>query len=198
MPTFIKKAKKVFTEAGEAFKSLTLDAFKKNVGVYHEQNGNFFIPKGKIMAWLYDNEEAIQKLSRNEYDLVAFPPGRSAAMAFHSSPLQDIWKPGKRKGHKELMALVDGWVYEENGLKVLRIDMMSTRAAYKGNGLMKGLIESLQADFPDHLLAFEDLTEQGHAFVLHTFPEAYHVWSKACTWRPKGYVPRPLPELEIV
>lgn len=164
-------------------KHLALGAIDPYVGTYYEQVGNFVIGKGQVFAWLYRSPEAIAKLNSQEYDLVFFPPGRPIGCT--TSVLDEAWKPNRRRGHADLLALVDGWEGERDGVPTLLIRRMSTRRAYRRNGLNAHLVRVLQARFPGHQLAFEDLTDEGYQFVLATFPEARHVWTIMS--RPRGY-----------
>lgn len=189
----VLKSKKVVLEAtGQPFSSLALDEVQPYTGFYHEVAGNFMVGPGQIFAWLYTNPEALAKLSREEYDLVFFPPGRSAAMAFRGSLLDEAWQPRKRRGHRELMALVDGVLCEVEGTPTLLIRRMSVRKCYRRNGLNTQLIKVLHSYHPSRELAFEDLTQEGYEFVQRAFPDARHVWSAKCTARPLGYQPQTL------
>lgn len=174
----------VVAATGQPVKSLDLASIEPCIGTHHEPVGNFFIGKGQVFAWLYRSPEAIAKLNSQEYDLVFFPSGRP--IGFTGSLLDEAWKPNRRRGHADLLALVDAWEGLLEGTPTLLIRKMSTRRAYRRNGLNAHLIRTLQAKFPTHQLAFEDLTDEGYQFARATFPEARHVWTTK-TQRPKGY-----------
>ena len=186
---FVRKSKSVVLAAtGQPLHSLSVAELDAYTVFYHETQGNMVVGKGQVFAWLYSNPEARYHLSTGRYDLVFFPPGRSTAMAFSGGGLLDAaWKANKRRGHGELMALVDGWLIEEQGVPTLLIRRMSVRKCYRRNGLNTQLIKVLHSNFPNHALAFEDLTQEGYEFARRAFPEAGHVWTEGTRWRPKGY-----------
>jgi len=166
MPLITKKGKTAYAD-GKPLKLSNVEELDKNIIMYHEKQGNWFIAKDTIMLWFVDNEDYIDKLNNGEYDIVTFPI-RTSSNAFTVSPITDVWKLSKSRGKKEVLGMINAYLYKDE----LVIEMMSVRGAWQGNRINSLMIDSLKSSFPGKTLAFEDPTKDGWAFIEKYAPDA--------------------------
>jgi GNAT superfamily N-acetyltransferase len=143
-----------------------------NMVMYHEEKGNFMIPKGQIYLWLYEGEKIGEKLQNEEYDWV-FYPYANINMAFQKGfipPLKRIWTKKFQKDHKgseHLLGVIKAYLIEKEGQKELYIDMMSVNPTKMKKGIMSYMIKELRDTFnlTQDQVTFSKLTPEGKKFV---------------------------------
>jgi GNAT superfamily N-acetyltransferase len=143
-----------------------------NMVMYHEEKGNFMIPKGQIYLWLYEGEKIGEKLQNEEYDWV-FYPYANINMAFQKGfipPLKRIWTKKFQKDHKgseHLLGVIKAYLIEKEGQKELYIDMMSVNPTKMKKGIMSYMIKELRDTFnlTQDQVTFSKLTPEGEKFV---------------------------------
>jgi GNAT superfamily N-acetyltransferase len=139
--------------------------------IYHEEKGNFFVPKNTIYAWLYDDPNAGKKLNDGEYDFVLFPPGGGIGLLGQKGyvpPLLKVWRKSyqdKTKGSDKLIGIVKAWYDEEN--KKLYIDMMTTKRQWRRKGVNTHIIKELREMFnlDKDQIVFDKPTDEGKKFM---------------------------------
>lgn len=141
--------------------------------LYHEEKGNFMIPKGQIYLWIYEGEKIVEKLQGEEYDYV-FYPYASISLAFQKGfvpPLKKIWTKKFQKDHKgseHLLGIIKAYLIDkEDGKKELFIDMMSVNPTKKKKGIMSYMIKELRDIFnlTQDQVTFSKLTDEGEKFI---------------------------------
>ncbi len=143
-----------------------------NMVMYHEEKGNFMIPKGQIYLWLYEGEKIGEKLQNEEYDWV-FYPYANINMSFQKGfipPLKRIWTKKFQKDHKgseHLLGVIKAYLIEKEGQKELYIDMMSVNPTKMKKGIMSYMIKELRDTFnlTQDQVTFSKLTPEGEKFV---------------------------------
>ncbi len=157
---------------GKLKKGEVEDEHKLNdVIVYHEKNGNWFIPKNNIYAWLYDVEDAPAKLKSKEFDYIFFPSTPSLSMAFQKGyvpPLLRIWTPKyqkETKGSKNLMGIVQAWYDEDK--KKLYVEMMTTNPKHRRKGINGHIIKEIREmlGLTKDDVIFDKPTDMGKSFM---------------------------------
>ena len=142
-----------------------------NVIVYHEKDGNWFVPKNTIYAWLYDDPNAGEKLSSGDYEYVLFPPtpplGASLQRGF-VPPLLKIWTKKYQKstkGSDKLIGIVKAWYDEKN--KKLYVIMMTTRKDWRRKGVNSHIVQALREMFNlnKDQIVFDKPTKEGEKFM---------------------------------
>jgi GNAT superfamily N-acetyltransferase len=139
--------------------------------IYHEEKGNFFVPKNTVYAWLYDDPNARKKLNDGEYDFVLFPPGGGIGLLAQKGyvpPLLKVWRKSyqdKTKGSDKLIGIVKAWYDEEN--KKLYIDMMTTKRQWRRKGVNSHIIKELREMFnlDKDQIVFDKPTDEGKKFM---------------------------------
>lgn len=139
--------------------------------MYHEKQGNWFVPKGQVYLYLYDVEDSASKLG-NEFDWV-FYPLTSQMMAFQRGyipPLKKIWTKKFQKEHKgseHLLGVIKAFLIDKDGKQELYIDMMSVNPNKKKKGIMSYMIKDLRDTFnlSQDQITFSKLTPEGEKFV---------------------------------
>jgi len=137
---------------------------------YYEKDGNWLVPKGQVYLWLYDVEDASNKLQNSEFDYV-FYPHASQSMAWQSGyvpPLKQIWTKkfqNKRKGSEHLLGVIKAFLTADG--KELFVDMMSVNPKQKKKGIMSYMIKELRdsLNLDQDQITFSDLTKEGEKFV---------------------------------
>jgi len=139
--------------------------------IYHEKNGNWFVPKNTTYAWLYDVEDASEKLNSQDFDYILFPPNPSISMAFQKGfvpSLLRIWTPKyqkETKGSKYLLGIVQGWYDEIN--KKFYVMMMTTNPKHRRKGINGYIIKEIREKFDlskDDVI-FDKPTDMGKSFM---------------------------------
>jgi GNAT superfamily N-acetyltransferase len=164
---YIVSFRNTYKKGGEA----GFDSEGTSMVLYHEKNGNFFIPKGQVYLYLYDVEDSGSKLGK-EFDWV-FYPLTAPIMAWQSGyipPLKKIWTKKFQKDHKgseHLLGVIKAYLIEEDGKKELFIDMMSVNPTKKKKGVMSFMIKELRESFnlTQDQVTFSKLTPEGEKFV---------------------------------
>jgi DNA repair protein RadC len=165
-----------------------------NMVMYHEEKGNFMIPKGQIYLWLYEGEKIGEKLQNEEYDWV-FYPYANINMAFQKGfipPLKRIWTKKFQKDHKgseHLLGVIKAYLIEKEGQKELYIDMMSVNPTKMKKGIMSYMIKELRDTFnlTQDQITFSKLTPEGEKFVAKkTYADGGWVLVDADTERKLG------------
>jgi len=144
----------------------------KSMVMWHEENGNWFTPKGQIYLWYYDIEGAAAKLSNEEFGWV-FYPLTSMQQAFppdYIPPLKSIWTKKFQKdikGSEHLLGVIKAYLIEKDGTKELFIDMMSVDPKKMGQGIMTAMINELRDSFDlnQEQVTFSKLTTSGEKFT---------------------------------
>jgi hypothetical protein len=140
-----------------------------DVIIYHEEKGNWFVPKNTIYAWLYDDPSAGEKLNSGDYDYVLFPPGgRMFGQKGYVPPLLKIWRKSyqdKVKGSDKLIGIVKAWYDEEN--KKLYVEMMTTKKDWRRKGVNSHIIKELREMFnlEKEQVVFDKPTKEGEKFM---------------------------------
>jgi len=150
--------------------SIDFDSDDYTLVLYHEEKGNWFIPKDTVYYWLYEDKDAGKKLRDEEYDYV-FYPQTSMTLAFQKGyvpPIKKIWTPKFQKqnrGSEKLIGVVQGYI-NDKGDKLV-IEMMSTNPKKQKQGVMSNMIKQLRQQFnlSQEQVEFKDLTKQGESFV---------------------------------
>jgi predicted DNA-binding WGR domain protein len=141
-----------------------------DIVLYHEKNGNWFVPKNTVYAWLYQDPNAAKKLESGEFDFVLFPPNPPMSLAMsrgYVPPLLKIWTKKyqkETKGADNLLGIVKGWYDEKN--KKLYIIMMTTRKDMRRKGVNSHIIKNLREEFKldkDQII-FDKPTKEGEMF----------------------------------
>lgn len=141
-----------------------------DIVLYHEKNGNWFVPKNTVYAWLYQDPNAAKKLESGEFDFVLFPPNPPMSLAMsrgYVPPLLKIWTKKyqkETKGADNLLGIVKGWYDEEN--KKLYIIMMTTRKDMRRKGVNSHIIKNLREEFnlDKDQIVFDKPTKEGEMF----------------------------------
>jgi hypothetical protein len=155
-----------FAKGGEA----GFDDSDTTMLMYHEEKGNFMIPKDQIYLWLYEGKGINEKLESEEYDYVFYPPV-TQNMAWRSNfvpPLKQIWTKKFQKinkGSDKLLGVIKAYLLNDG--TELYIDMMSTNPAKKKSGIMSYMIQDLRNTFnlTQDQVTFSELTPEGEKFV---------------------------------
>ena len=163
-----KKESEKVSEKEESF-----DNAGTSMVLYHEEKGNWFVPKGQVYLWLYDVEGSAEKLKSEEFDWV-FYPLTSQTMAWQSGyipPLKKIWTKKFQKTHKgseRLLGVIKAYLIDkESGEKELFVDMMSVNPTKKKQGIMSYMLKDLRDTFnlSQDQVTFSNLTDEGKKFV---------------------------------
>jgi len=155
-----------FAKGGEA----GFDDSDTTMLMYHEEKGNFMIPKNQIYLWLYEGKGINEKLQSEEYDYVFYPLA-SQNMAWRSDyvpPLKKIWTKKfqkTNKGSDKLLGVIKAYLLNDG--KELYIDMMSTNPTKIKSGIMSYMIQDLRNTFnlTQDQITFSKLTPEGEKFV---------------------------------
>jgi GNAT superfamily N-acetyltransferase len=142
-----------------------------DIVLYHEKEGNWFVAKNTVYAWLYQDPNAAKKLESGEFDFVLFPPNPPMSMAMsrgYVPPLLKIWTKKyqkETKGADNLLGIVKGWYDEEN--KKLYIIMMTTRKDMRRKGVNSHIIKNLREEFKldKEQIVFDKPTKEGEMFA---------------------------------
>jgi len=144
---------------------------EENIIFYIEKNGNWFVPKNTVYAWMYENhEEAAAKLNSGEYDVVLFPPSPPISYALQKNyvpSLLRVWTKKFQKdvaGSEKLLGIVKAWYDEKNNK--LYILMMTTRKDARRMGINSTMVRALRKKFnveKDQVI-FDKPTEMGEKF----------------------------------
>ena len=139
--------------------------------LYHEKEGNWFVPKNTIYAWLYDEPNVGKKLESGEYDAVFFPPSGNIMMAMQRGyvpPLLKVWKADFKKRHKgseHLLGIMQGYIDKDKNKLVVM--MMTTNPKHRRKGINQHIIKSIRSEFdiPQENIVFDNPTELGSKFI---------------------------------
>jgi hypothetical protein len=167
MAQITKKGKTVYAD-GQPLRDVELETVSKNITMYHEKVGNFFIAKDRFFVYFTSTEDWVNKVSDGEYHLLMFPI-KTLGNAFTLNPITDVWKISKAPGRKEVLGMIEGLV--DGGDVVIK--MMSVRGPWKGNRINSLMIDAIREEFPDKRLVFQDPTDQGFQFIASYAPDAY-------------------------
>jgi DNA repair protein RadC len=161
-----KSLKGRFDKGGEA----GFDDTNTSMVIYHEEKGNFMIPKNLIYLWLYEGENASEKLESGEYDFVMYP---YASLSISGQkgfipPLKKIWTKKfqkQNKGSEHLIGVIKAHLLNDG--KELYIDMMSVNPSLKKHGIMSYMIKDLRDTYnlTQDQVTFSNLTDEGKKFV---------------------------------
>lgn len=162
----LKESKKEFADGGEA----GFDDANTSMVIYHEEKGNPLIPKNQIYLWLYEGENASEKLESGEYDFVMYP---YASLSISGQkgfipPLKKIWTKKfqkQNKGSEHLIGVIKAHLLNDG--KELYIDMMSVNPTKKKKGVMSYMIKDLRDTYnlTQDQVTFSNLTDEGKKFV---------------------------------
>lgn len=138
--------------------------------IYHEEKGNFMFPKDLIYLWLYEGENASEKIESQEYDWVLYPSSSISMMGHRGfiPPLKKIWTKKfqkQNKGSEHLLGVIKAHLLNDG--KELYIDMMSVNPTKKKKGVMSYMIKDLRDTFnlTQDQVTFSNLTEEGKKFI---------------------------------
>ena len=138
--------------------------------IYHEEKGNFMIPKNQIYLWLYEGENASEKIESGEYDFVMYPYAslNMSGQRGFIPPLKKIWTKKfqkQNKGSEHLIGVIKAHLLNDG--KELYIDMMSVNPSLKKHGVMSYMIKDLRDTFnlTQDQVTFSTLTDEGKKFV---------------------------------
>jgi hypothetical protein len=161
-----KSLKGRFAKGGEA----GFDDTNTSMVIYHEEKGNPMIPKNQIYLWLYEGENASEKLESGEYDFVMYP---YASLSISGQkgfipPLKKIWTKKfqkQNKGSEYLLGVIKAHLLNDG--KELYIDMMSVNPTKKKKGVMSYMIKDLRDNYnlTQDQVTFSNLTDEGKKFV---------------------------------
>jgi GNAT superfamily N-acetyltransferase len=161
-----KSLKGRFAKGGEA----GFDDTNTSMVIYHEEKGNPMIPKNQIYLWLYEGENASEKLESGEYDFVMYP---YASLSISGQkgfipPLKKIWTKKfqkQNKGSEHLIGVIKAHLLNDG--KELYIDMMSVNPSLKKHGIMSYMIKDLRDTYnlTQDQVTFSNLTDEGKKFV---------------------------------
>ena len=163
-----KKIREQILNSGEVKKGGMLEF--NDIVLYHEKNGNWFVPKNTVYAWLYQDPNAAKKLESGEFDFVLFPPNPPMSLAMQRGyvpPLLKIWTKKyqkETKGADNLLGIVKAWYDEKN--QKLYIIMMTTRKDIRRKGVNSHIIKNLREEFKldkDQII-FDKPTKEGEMF----------------------------------
>jgi len=141
----------------------------KGVVLYHEDKGNFLVPKDTFYIWIYDDEKAVEKLNSGEWDYIFFPHMGKGAMFSpnYIPPLLIVWnKPfaKKYKGSDKLIGIAHGWIRQDENK--LYIEMMTVRKDKRRQGYNSRMMRILRNYFkvPKENVIFNEPTKDGKLF----------------------------------
>jgi len=166
--SFIDKDK--YAKGGKAKSKYTFEPEKSSFALYHEEKGNFMVPKGQVYLWMYEGEDAAQKLNSEEYDYILYPYANEF-MVWQKNfipPMKLIWTKkfqSDKKGADKLLGCIKGYLVDDG--KKLIIDIMSVNPNKKQAGIMSHMIQYLREIFKlsKEQITFDNPTEEGKAFI---------------------------------
>jgi ppGpp synthetase/RelA/SpoT-type nucleotidyltranferase len=131
---------------------------------------SFLFPKDTIYLWLYEGENAEQKLDNGEYDWVLYPFSSIGMMGQRGfiPPIKKIWTTkfqNKLKGADKLLGVIKAELINDG--KGLFIDIMSVNPKRKKQGIMSYMIKYLRDTYnlSQEQIEFSDTTDDGRKFV---------------------------------
>ena len=131
---------------------------------------SFLFPKDTIYLWLYEGENAEQKLDNGEYDWVLYPFSSLNMMGQRGfvPPIKKIWTTkfqNKLKGADKLLGVIKAELINDG--KGLYIDIMSVNPKRKKQGIMSYMIKYLRDTYnlSQEQIEFSNTTDDGRKFV---------------------------------
>jgi predicted GNAT family acetyltransferase len=135
--------------------------------IYHEEKGNWFVPKDTFYVWVYNDEKAAQKLKDETYEYVFFPHARmgEAFSQNYVPPLLRVWRKSfqnRIKGADKLIGILHGWKVDDK----LFIEMMSVHPKMRRQGINSHMVKTAREyfDIPKENIKFNEPTKEGKMF----------------------------------
>lgn len=142
----------------------------KGVVLYNEEKGNYLVPKDTFYIWIYDDENAVEKINSGDYDYVFFPIMGIGKMGSQNyiSPILAVWDETfsiEHKGSDKLLAIAHGWIGDDKDK--MYIEMMTVRNDKRRQGLNSKMIRILRNYYkiPKENVIFNQPTEEGKLFA---------------------------------